>query len=89
MTADRLQRTARWIEIMGIEVWIVHPLTVNLFFSDLITGIQKLRKVILEDQLGICAELDAIMDNLINTYEDEWANVVKGLPILKHKKKLF
>ena len=43
--------------------------------------IQKLRKVILEDELGICAELDAIMDNLINTYEDEWANVVKGLLI--------
>jgi len=38
--------------------------------------IEKLRKVILEDQLGICAELDAMMDNLINTYEDEWANVV-------------
>jgi len=55
MTADRLQRTARWIENMGIE---------------------KLRKVILEDQLGICAELDTMMDNLINTYEDEWANVV-------------
>jgi nitrite reductase (NAD(P)H) len=55
MTADRLQRTARWIENMGIE---------------------KLRKVILEDQLGICAELDALMDNLISTYEDEWANVV-------------
>jgi nitrite reductase (NAD(P)H) len=58
MTADRLQRTARWIENMD-------------------GGIEKLRKVILEDQLGICAELDALMDNLINTYEDEWANAVK------------
>lgn len=50
---------------------------ITVFISDLI--IQKLRKVILEDQLGICGELDAMMDNLINTYEDEWANVVKGL----------
>ncbi|KAL9711883.1 hypothetical protein Ac2012v2_004956 [Leucoagaricus gongylophorus] len=58
MTADRLQRTARWIENMD-------------------GGIEKLRKVIIEDQLGICVELDAIMDNLVSTYEDEWANVVK------------
>ena len=27
------------------------------------------------------------MDNLINTYEDEWANVVKGLAIKKLVKK--
>ena len=60
--------------------------------SDLVLTIQKLRKVVLEDELGICAELDAIMDNLINTYEDEWANVVKGLLIsliLKKKKVLI
>uniref|UniRef100_Q9UVH8 Nitrite reductase [NAD(P)H] n=1 Tax=Hebeloma cylindrosporum TaxID=76867 RepID=Q9UVH8_HEBCY len=58
MTADRLQRTARWIENME-------------------GGIEKLRQVILEDSLGICAELDAIMTNIVNTYEDEWANAVK------------
>ncbi|KAF5354806.1 hypothetical protein D9756_005269 [Leucocoprinus leucothites] len=57
MTADKLQRTARWIENMD-------------------GGIEKLRKVILEDQLGICAQLEAIMDNLIDTYEDEWATVI-------------
>lgn len=39
---------------------------------------QKLRRVILEDELGICNELEAFMDNLIHTYEDEWAGVVKG-----------
>jgi len=50
--------------------------------------IQKLRKVILEDQLGVCAELDAMMDNLVNTYEDEWANVVKGLSF-RNIKSLF
>ncbi|KDR71728.1 hypothetical protein GALMADRAFT_253448 [Galerina marginata CBS 339.88] len=58
MTADKLQRTARWIENME-------------------GGIEKLRKVIIDDELGICAELDALMDNLVDTYEDEWANVVK------------
>jgi NAD(P)H-nitrite reductase large subunit len=39
---------------------------------------QKLRRVILQDELGICAQLDALMDNLVNTYQDEWAQVVKG-----------
>ena len=66
---------------MGIEVCRGHLLTV-IAISNLNLTIQKLRKVILEDQLGICAELDAMMDNLVNTYEDEWANVVKGLSIL-------
>ncbi|KAF9480635.1 nitrite reductase [Pholiota conissans] len=57
MTADKLQRTARWIENME-------------------GGIEKLRKVIIDDELGICSELDALMDNLVDTYEDEWANAV-------------
>ncbi|WVF71032.1 nitrite reductase [NAD(P)H], large subunit [Kwoniella sp. CBS 6097] len=39
-------------------------------------GIEKLRKVILEDSLGICADLDAEMDGLIGTYEDEWKRAV-------------
>ncbi|KAF9446723.1 nitrite reductase [Macrolepiota fuliginosa MF-IS2] len=69
ITADKLQRTARWIENME-------------------GGIKKLRKVILEDQLGICAELDAIMDNLVSTYEDEWANVVQD-PVKRHQFKQF
>jgi nitrite reductase (NAD(P)H) len=45
--------------------------------------LKKLRKVILEDELGICNELDAFMDNLIGTYEDEWAKVVKGWCLLE------
>jgi nitrite reductase (NAD(P)H) len=77
MTADKLQRTARWIENMdgGIEVRRYCSLCPTEFLTPIT---QKLRKVILEDKLGICAELDAIMDNIVNTYEDEWANVVKG-----------
>ncbi|KAJ7484733.1 nitrite reductase [Mycena latifolia] len=69
MTADRLQRTARWIENME-------------------GGIDKLRRVILQDELGICGELDAFMDNLINTYQDEWAQVVKD-PIKRKQFKQF
>ncbi|WWC68372.1 nitrite reductase [NAD(P)H], large subunit [Kwoniella pini CBS 10737] len=40
-------------------------------------GIEKLRKVILEDELGICADLDAEMDSLIGTYEDEWKKAIE------------
>jgi nitrite reductase (NAD(P)H) len=79
MTADRLQRTARWIENMegGIEVSLLFNLACRIDHEQL-RLFQKLRKVILQDELGICSELDAFMDNLINTYEDEWATVVKG-----------
>jgi nitrite reductase (NAD(P)H) len=34
--------------------------------------------VILQDELGICDQLDALMDNLVNTYQDEWAQAVQG-----------
>jgi len=37
--------------------------------------------VILEDELGICGDLDALMDNLVDTYEDEWAAVVKSMSL--------
>ncbi|MGW6495330.1 nitrite reductase large subunit NirB [Nonomuraea angiospora] len=36
-------------------------------------GLDYLREVIMEDSLGICADLDAQMDNHISTYADEWA----------------
>ncbi|RPD71067.1 nitrite reductase [Lentinus tigrinus ALCF2SS1-7] len=56
-TADKLMRTARWLE--GME-----------------GGIEKLRKVVLDDELGICADLEREMDELVGTYFDEWRAVV-------------
>jgi len=56
-TADRLQRTARWIE-------------------NLPGGIKYLREVILEDKLGICAELEQQMEDLVQTFFCEWTDVV-------------
>ncbi|MGH3475052.1 MAG: nitrite reductase large subunit NirB [Aeromicrobium sp.] len=53
-TADRLQRTAPWLEqVEG--------------------GIEEVRRVVLEDSLGIVADLDAAMAAHVDTYEDEWA----------------
>jgi len=56
-TADKLQRTARWVE-------------------NLPGGIKYLREVILEDKLGICAELEKQMQELIGTFFCEWTEVL-------------
>ncbi|MEV8511163.1 nitrite reductase large subunit NirB [Dactylosporangium sp. NPDC051484] len=57
-TADRLQRTAAWIE--GME-----------------GGLDYLRAVIVEDSLGIAAELDVMMAHHVSSYIDEWRATVK------------
>jgi len=56
-SADRLQRTASWVE--GLE-----------------GGLDYLRSVLVDDSLGIAAELDAAMDKHVELYEDEWAAVL-------------
>ena len=56
-TADKLQRTARWIE-------------------QLPGGIKYLREVVLEDKLGIAAELEAQMNQLVGTFFDEWSAAI-------------
>jgi nitrite reductase (NADH) large subunit len=52
-TADRLQRTAAWIEAMD-------------------GGLAHLRAVIVDDSLGLCAELDAAIARHVESYSDEW-----------------
>jgi nitrite reductase (NADH) large subunit len=39
--------------------------------------IEHLKEVIIEDSLGICEELDRRISFLVDTYHDEWAEVVK------------
>ncbi|KOX09253.1 nitrite reductase (NADH) large subunit [Micromonospora profundi] len=56
-TADRLQRTAGWIESMD-------------------GGLDHLRSVIVDDSLGLCADLDAAMARHVTTYSDEWRDVL-------------
>ncbi|KAL7271948.1 hypothetical protein RUND412_005268 [Rhizina undulata] len=58
-TADRLQRTARWIE-------------------NLAGGLKYLQEVVVEDKLGICAELERQMEELVGTFFCEWTEVVKN-----------
>ena len=56
-TADRLQRTATWLESLD-------------------GGLDYLRTVIVDDALGICAELDAAMARHVESYSDEWADAL-------------
>ncbi|KAK0641240.1 hypothetical protein B0T16DRAFT_211969 [Cercophora newfieldiana] len=58
-TADKLQRTARWLE--GLP-----------------GGISYLREVILDDKLGINASLEAQMQELVDSYFDEWAEAINN-----------
>jgi nitrite reductase (NADH) large subunit len=57
-TADRLQRTANWLE-------------------QLEGGLDYLRSVIVDDALGICAELEADMARHVETYECEWKATIE------------
>ena len=57
-TADRLQRTAAWLESLD-------------------GGLDHLRAVIVDDSLGICAELDAAMAGHVESYVDEWRAVLE------------
>jgi nitrite reductase (NADH) large subunit len=56
-TADRLQRTARWLE-------------------NLEGGLDYLRSVVVDDALGIGAELEADMQRVIAGYRCEWRAVL-------------
>lgn len=53
-TADRLQRTAPWLE-------------------EVEGGLEHVRAVVLDDSLGIAADLDAAMAAHVDGYADEWA----------------
>ena len=63
-TADKLQRTARWIE-------------------NLPGGIKYLKEVILDDKLGLCADLEKQMEELVGTFFCEWTEVLKSPERLK------
>eukprot|EP00970_Alexandrium_tamarense_P012113 scaffold2748_cov193-Alexandrium_tamarense.AAC.21 len=65
LTADRLERTAPWQAKLPSGKNGGGP-------------IEHLKEVIIEDSLGICAELDSRMQFLVDTYHDEWAEVVKS-----------
>jgi nitrite reductase (NADH) large subunit len=75
LTADRLERTARWQEKLPSGKNGGGP-------------IEHLREVIIDDSLGLCEEFDRRMQLLVDTYHDEWAEVVND-PERRKKFKQF
>jgi nitrite reductase (NADH) large subunit len=47
------------------------------WFNKLEGGIDYLKQVIIHDSLGICAELEAEMVHLVNTYQCEWKTTIE------------
>ncbi|HWU22240.1 MAG TPA: nitrite reductase large subunit NirB [Nocardioides sp.] len=56
-TADRLQRTAYWMDEVG--------------------GLDRVREVVVEDSLGLGAELESAMAVHVDSYFDEWKATVE------------
>ncbi|HEX8779895.1 MAG TPA: nitrite reductase (NAD(P)H), partial [Nocardioides sp.] len=52
-TADRLQRTAAWVDSLD-------------------GGLDRAREVVVDDALGLGAELEAEMERHVGSYRDEW-----------------
>lgn len=75
LTAEKLERTATWQKKLPSGKNGGGP-------------IEHLKEVIIEDSLGICQELDRRMQHLVDTYHDEWAEVVKD-PEKRKKFKQF
>jgi nitrite reductase (NADH) large subunit len=46
-------------------------------------GLDYLRQVIIDDKLGICAELEKEMAEVIDTYECEWKKTIEDPERLK------
>lgn len=63
-TADRLQRTATWL-------------------NNLEGGMDYLKNVIVEDSLGICAELERDMEAIVGAYQCEWKTTIEDEEKLK------
>ncbi|MBD1897018.1 nitrite reductase large subunit NirB [Coleofasciculus sp. FACHB-129] len=47
------------------------------WFNKLEGGIEYLKQVVIEDSLGICAELESEMQHLVNTYQCEWKATIE------------
>ncbi len=55
----------------------------SVWLENLEGGIEYLKEVIIEDSLGICDELDAQMQHVIDTYQCEWKTAINDAEKLK------
>lgn len=73
------RRTSLCAQLVGLSRWTGELRCVYNCFRGPIHLIeiehQRLKKVLLEDQLGICSDLEHEMDDLVGTFRDEWSVV--------------
>ena len=50
----------------------------SVWLENMPGGVEYLKEVVIHDKLGICAELERLMQNVVDTYHCEWAEVVKN-----------
>jgi nitrite reductase (NADH) large subunit len=50
----------------------------SVWMENLEGGLEYLRKVIIEDSLGICAELETEMESVVSTYQCEWKTTIEN-----------
>lgn len=50
----------------------------SVWMENLEGGLEYLRKVIIDDSLGICADLEAEMEHVVDTYQCEWKTTVEN-----------
>jgi nitrite reductase (NADH) large subunit len=55
----------------------------SVWLENLEGGLDYLRSVIVDDKLGICAELEAQMDAVVGTYQCEWKTTIDDPERLK------
>jgi nitrite reductase (NADH) large subunit len=67
-TADRLQRTAPWFNALG---------------ESTAASLDHLRRVIVDDVLGICDELDAQMAQHVESYRCEWREAIESPEVVE------
>ena len=53
------------------------------WFNKLEGGLDYLKQVIIEDSLGICDDLEAQMQHLVNTYQCEWKTTIENTEKMK------
>ena len=51
--------------------------------DNMVGGLDYLKSVVIDDSLGLCAELEAEMQHVANTYQDEWKTAIENPETLK------
>ncbi len=58
----------------------------SVWLEKLEGGLDYLREVVMDDTLGICAELEAQMSRIVDSYQCEWTTTLQSPERLKHFK---